>query len=228
MYIFPKMWSRNRLKIMKLFVTAIVTKKYQKGTTWEDGRGATWERRAQVAFSRQFCWGRDGVTRVGWDSERGTSHSIIAKLGRKYHHGWIYAAISSLHVLPTLIKKKIKFSSYIRKFRMEQLQSHMTNGLLTYWEALPHIWLCNCSLWISLTILFSFLSVYSLWARPACKWIKYSYYIYNITFALYRYINTKAVAQKLGKNFLIEKFYTRGVGERASERRIHCNPFNLK
>jgi hypothetical protein len=31
----------------------------------------------------------------------------------------------------TLIKKKIKFSSYIRKFRVEQLQSHMTNGLLT-------------------------------------------------------------------------------------------------
>ncbi len=26
---------------------------------------------------------------------------------------------------PTLIKKKIKFSSYIRKFRMEQLQSHI-------------------------------------------------------------------------------------------------------
>jgi hypothetical protein len=51
----------------------------------------------------------------------------------------------------TLIKKKIKFSSYIRKFRMKQLQSHicMTNGLLIYGEifghfliyleALPHI-----------------------------------------------------------------------------------------
>jgi hypothetical protein len=31
----------------------------------------------------------------------------------------------------SLIKKKIKFSSYVRKFRMEQLQSqYMTNGLL--------------------------------------------------------------------------------------------------
>jgi hypothetical protein len=27
--------------------------------------------------------------------------------------------------ISTLIKKKIKFSSYIRKFRMEQLQSHI-------------------------------------------------------------------------------------------------------
>jgi hypothetical protein len=35
----------------------------------------------------------------------------------------------------TLIKKKTKLSSYIRKFRMEQLhtaQSYMTNGLLIY------------------------------------------------------------------------------------------------
>jgi hypothetical protein len=33
---------------------------------------------------------------------------------------------------PSLIKKKIKFSSYMRKFRIEQLQkkSYMTNGLL--------------------------------------------------------------------------------------------------
>ncbi len=37
-------------------------------------------------------------------------------------------------LMPTLIKKKIKFSSYIRKFRVEQLPSHMTNGLLS-----PHI-----------------------------------------------------------------------------------------
>jgi hypothetical protein len=34
--------------------------------------------------------------------------------------------------LPTLIKKKIKFSSYIRKFRVEQLQSHI-------WGRLPNI-----------------------------------------------------------------------------------------
>jgi hypothetical protein len=34
----------------------------------------------------------------------------------------------------TLIKKKIKFSSYIRKFRVEQLQSH-----IRYEEGLPNI-----------------------------------------------------------------------------------------
>jgi hypothetical protein len=32
---------------------------------------------------------------------------------------------SSNCVYSTLIKNKIKFSSYIRKFRMEQLQSHI-------------------------------------------------------------------------------------------------------
>ncbi len=37
---------------------------------------------------------------------------------------------------PTLIKKKIKFSSYIRKFRVYQLQSHkyeeLRKGFLIY------------------------------------------------------------------------------------------------
>jgi hypothetical protein len=32
---------------------------------------------------------------------------------------------AELFLLPALIKKKIKFSSYIRKFRVEQLQSHI-------------------------------------------------------------------------------------------------------
>ncbi len=32
----------------------------------------------------------------------------------------------------TLIKKKIKFSLYIRKIRWDLLQNHMTNGLLKY------------------------------------------------------------------------------------------------
>jgi hypothetical protein len=40
---------------------------------------------------------------------------------------------------PTLIKKKIKFSSYLKKFRMEQLQSHiMTYRLLMYGEIFAH------------------------------------------------------------------------------------------
>jgi hypothetical protein len=40
----------------------------------------------------------------------------------------------------TLIKKKIKFSSYIRKFRVEQLQSHtyMRKGFLIYEEMLKY------------------------------------------------------------------------------------------
>ena len=43
-------------------------------------------------------------------------------------------------VVATLIKKKIKFSSYIGKLRVEQLQSHicMTNGLLIYGEIFAH------------------------------------------------------------------------------------------
>ena len=49
----------------------------------------------------------------------------------------------------TLIKKKIKFFSYIRKFRVEQLKSYMRKGFLiyeemrkyfpTYEEAVSHI-----------------------------------------------------------------------------------------
>ncbi len=50
-------------------------------------------------------------------------------------------------------KKKMKFSSYIRKFRVEQLQSHMRMGFLIYEEmrkyfpiyeeAVSHIWIWN-------------------------------------------------------------------------------------
>ncbi len=58
----------------------------------------------------------------------------------------------TISYVSALIIKKIKFSSYIRKLRVEQLQSHicMTNGLLLiyveiflhfliYEEAPPHI-----------------------------------------------------------------------------------------
>jgi hypothetical protein len=73
----------------------------------------------------------------------------------------------------TLIKKKIKFSSYIRKFRMEQLQSHIcltaSSSVIQYmgkYFAFPHIWLCNRSTLNFLIssmrkIWFSFLSVYT-------------------------------------------------------------------
>jgi hypothetical protein len=56
---------------------------------------------------------------------------------------WLYCDFG----IGTLIKNKIKFSSYIRKFRVEQLQSHiMRKGFLIYEEAVSHIWLCNCSI----------------------------------------------------------------------------------
>ncbi len=57
----------------------------------------------------------------------------------------------------TLIKKKIKFSSYIRKSRVEQLQSHIWLTASSYMgkyfpissyikkPLLIYVWLCNCS-----------------------------------------------------------------------------------
>jgi hypothetical protein len=45
-------------------------------------------------------------------------------------------------LIAVLIKKKIKFSSYIRKFRVEQLQSHIYEGLLNRQgnaQIIPHI-----------------------------------------------------------------------------------------
>ena len=75
-----------------------------------------------------------------------------------------------------LIKKETKFSSYIRKFRWDRVQSHiwrrgqgfpiyeeMRKFFTIYEEAVSHIWLCKRSLWISLymrKILFDFLSVW--------------------------------------------------------------------
>ncbi len=58
--------------------------------------------------------------------------------------------------LTRIIKKKIKFSPFIRKFRIEQLQkSYIRKGFLIYEEmrkyltiyekAVSHIWLWNCS-----------------------------------------------------------------------------------
>jgi hypothetical protein len=76
-----------------------------------------------------------------------------------------------------LIKKKIKFSSYIRKFSMEQLQSHIWLTASSYmgkclcissYIRKPFhicIWLCNFSILIFLIFeekfLFFFISVYS-------------------------------------------------------------------
>ncbi len=83
-----------------------------------------------------------------------------------------------LNVGTTLIKKKIKFSSYIRKFGMEQLQSHIWlmaphtvygeifAHFLIYQEALPYAYdFATAPLWTSLymrKIWFSFSSVNTL------------------------------------------------------------------
>ena len=68
-------------------------------------------------------------------------------------------------------KKKIKFSSYIRKFRVEQLQSYMRKGFLIYeqmrkyfpvYEEAVIYDFANAPFWISLymrKILFPFVSV---------------------------------------------------------------------
>ncbi len=42
--------------------------------------------------------------------------------------------ISKVRLDDALVEKKIKFSPYIRKFRVEQLQSHMTKSFLIYEE----------------------------------------------------------------------------------------------
>jgi hypothetical protein len=47
-----------------------------------------------------------------------------------------YSRLTRLSRVAALIKKKIKFSSYIKKFRVDHLQSHMTDGLLIYGEIL--------------------------------------------------------------------------------------------
>jgi hypothetical protein len=53
-----------------------------------------------------------GPRPMGEEEEgRGDRTSLCQQRGQKVHH--------------TLIKKKIKFSSYIMNFRMEQLQSHI-------------------------------------------------------------------------------------------------------
>ncbi len=76
---------------------------------------------------------------------------------------------------PCTDKKKFKFFSYIRKLRVEQLQSHiweiyeeMRKYFPIYEEAVSYIWLSNCILnfLILRKIWFSFLSV---WCKKTSK-----------------------------------------------------------
>ncbi len=84
----------------------------------------------------------------------------------------------------TLIKKKIKFSSYTRKFRWEQFQSNIWLTASSFMEIFVHFLIyirkpfliydfATAPLWIYLymrKILFSFLSVHF----PMCSWSKYT------------------------------------------------------
>ncbi len=76
-------------------------------------------------------------------------------------------------VFYTLIKKITKFSSYIMKFRMEQLQSHaqMRKYFTIYEEADSHIWGCNRSILNFLiyeeNLIFFFISVSSVFVLPS-------------------------------------------------------------
>ncbi len=90
-----------------------------------------------------------------------------------------YASFPTYLVLSTLIKKKIKFSAYLRKFRMEQLQSHIWLTTFSYmgkYLQISHIIrkpflkydFASAPLWISLYSIwwkfyFIFLSVYRLY-----------------------------------------------------------------
>ncbi len=69
-----------------------------------------------------------------------------------------YACFPTNLVLSTLIKKKVKFSSYIRKFRMEQLQSHIWLTTFSYmgkYLYIPIILLGSPSSYMTLQLLHS-------------------------------------------------------------------------
>ncbi len=70
------------------------------------------------------------------------------------HLCWTFRTIYAL------IKKKIKFSSYVRKFRMKQLQSHI-------WLTPPHIWGNICAFPHILGSPSSYMTLQLGWARFA-------------------------------------------------------------
>ncbi len=97
------------------------------------------------------------------------SHHVL-KIEGPYYTNCTYCTCCT-----TLIKKKTQFSSYIKKFRWDRVQSHRWGraflsmrkcsnfSLYIYEEAFSHICICTRSLVISSNvrkILFSFLSAY--------------------------------------------------------------------
>jgi hypothetical protein len=76
--------------------------------------------RRSVTFSQYFSCGRLPQASKAQKSVTGMN---LRKTEKKFHRR---CQIAIPNIRPcTLIKKKNKFSSYIRKFRVEQLQSHI-------------------------------------------------------------------------------------------------------
>jgi hypothetical protein len=65
------------------------------------------------------------TTSVATTSPSSLNLSNVKKNSSQRHNISRQAMLLSKFNHGTLIKKKIKFSSYLRKFRMEQLQSHI-------------------------------------------------------------------------------------------------------
>ncbi len=104
-----------------------------------------WER-----LQSHIWWGLHNI----WGNAQIFSHI----LGGPVRHKWLcdrslldfFTNVEIFFYQCALIKKKIKLSSYmyIRKFRVEQFQSHIWLTASSYmgkYYAFPHIWLCNCS-----------------------------------------------------------------------------------
>ncbi len=88
-------------------------------------------------------------------------------------HRWTSQIRTRRNGAGTLLKKKIKLSSYIWKFRMEQLQSYIWGGLPNIWgnaqifeEAVSYIWLFICSVLNFLTYEENFIFFLSVYNRP--------------------------------------------------------------
>ncbi len=118
------------------------------------------------------------MVRVGWGGV-GWGGGVGVKV--VFYYCWQTALRDSFYVriYRTLIKKETKFSSYIRKSRREQLQSHIwlmgSSYMIKYLRISSYVRkpfliydFATAPIWISLylrKILFSFLSVYYIWGN---------------------------------------------------------------
>ncbi len=80
------------------------------------GRGGARHRICRTQFTRSYCKGK---------KKYALPSTLLYASGNIFHSKANDIVQDVNFALITLIKKKIKFSSYIRKFRMKQLQSHI-------------------------------------------------------------------------------------------------------